>query len=280
MKFTRGQMLLLLGGPSLTLFVFFIVPLGLMFEQSAFRPETGFSAREYAHVLTDSYYWDVLWLTLRLGLLTTALCFVTGYPLAYALTFHMHGRCTRRIVYLILVTPLFTNNIVRSFGWLVVLGRRGIANQAMMGLGLIDRPLSMEYSEFAIVLALSYTLLPFMVLSISSVLQNIGRSLMEASRDLGGSAIVTFCKVTLPLSLPGVIAGSLIVFTLAVSAYVTPSIMGGGRRLVMSMLIYQQYMVTFDETLGAALAVILLVVTLALIGAYTLILERGRRRTG
>lgn len=280
MKLTRGQMLLLLGGPSLTLFVFFIVPLGLMFEHSAFRPETGFSAREYAHVLTDSYYWDVLWLTLRLGLLTTALCFVTGYPLAYALTFHMHGRCTRRIVYLILVTPLFTNNIVRSFGWLVVLGRRGIANQAMMGLGLIDRPLSMEYSEFAIVLALSYTLLPFMVLSISSVLQNIGRSLMEASRDLGGSAIVTFCKVTLPLSLPGVIAGSLIVFTLAVSAYVTPSIMGGGRRLVMSMLIYQQYMVTFDETLGAALAVILLVVTLALIGAYTLILERGRRRTG
>jgi putative spermidine/putrescine transport system permease protein len=201
-----------------------------------------------------------------------------GYPLAYALTFHMHGRWTRRIVYLILVTPLFTNNIVRSFGWLVVLGRRGIANQAMLGLGLIDRPLSMEYSEFAIVLALSYTLLPFMVLSISSVLQNIGRSLLEASRDLGGSAIVTFCKVTLPLSLPGVIAGSLIVFTLAVSAYVTPSIMGGGRRLVMSMLIFQQYMVTFDETLGAVLAVILLVVTLALIAAYTLILERGRRR--
>jgi putative spermidine/putrescine transport system permease protein len=279
MKLTRTQILLLLGGPLLLLFAFFVLPLGLMFMQSAWRLESGLSPQQYGRVLGDGYYWGVLLLTFRLGLLTTLLCFVTGYPLAYAITFHIHRRWARRLVYLILVTPLFTSNIVRAFGWLVVLGRRGMVNQTLLATGLIDRPLSLVYSEFSIVLALSYTLVPFMVLSISSTLQNLSRSLLEASRDLGASATMTFLKVTLPLSLPGVIAGSLIVFTLAVSAYVTPSIMGGGRRMVMSMLIYQQYLVTFDANLGAALAVILLVITLALITAYTLVLERGRRRS-
>jgi len=130
------------------------------------------------------------------------------------------------------------------------------------------------FTEFSIVIGLSYIMTPFMVLTVASVLQNIDRSLHDAAQDLGASRFVTFLKVTLPLSLPGIIAGSLIVFTLSVSAYVTPSILSGGKRVVMSMLIFQQYASVFDFNFGATLAVTLLVTTVLLVLAYLLVLER------
>ena len=127
---------------------------------------------------------------------------------------------------------------------------------------------------------LSYIMTPFMVLTVASVLQNIDRSLEEAARDLGAGRLVTFLKVTLPLSLPGIIAGSLIVFTLSVSAYVTPSILSGGKTVVMSMLIFQQYATVFDFNFGATLAVALLLATILLVVGYLFLVERGPRTAG
>jgi putative spermidine/putrescine transport system permease protein len=170
----------------------------------------------------------------------TVCSLLVGYPLAYYMIYGLNSRFLRRIFYIVVVTPLFTSNIVRSFAWIVMLGRQGIVNDVLQGTGLISSPLFLVYSKTGVVIGLSYVLLPFMVLTVSSILQNLNRSLLEAARDLGATPLVAFLKVTLPLSLPGVIAGSLMVFTLTVSAYVTPSVMSGGRFNVMAMLIFQQ----------------------------------------
>ena len=167
---------------------------------------------------------------------------------------------------------------MRAFGWMVLLGRRGLVNDTLRSIGLIDTPLPLLYGQTSIVIGLVYIMAPFMVLTIAAVLQNIDRSLEEASRDLGAGAWATFTKVTLPLSLPGVVAGSLIVFTLSVSAYVTPSILSGGRQNVTSMLIFQQYGTILNFSFGAALSIVLLATTLILVGAYLVVL--GRTRSG
>jgi putative spermidine/putrescine transport system permease protein len=159
---------------------------------------------------------------------------------------------------------------------MVLLGRRGLVNDALQSFGITDGPLPLLYGQFSIVLGLTYIMAPFMVLTVASVLQNIDRSVEEASYDLGASAWQTFINVTLPLSLPGVVAGSLIVFTLSVSAYVTPSILSGGRQNVTSMLIFQQYGTILNFQFGAALAVVLLAASLILIAGYLKALSRGR----
>ncbi|MBV9521984.1 MAG: ABC transporter permease subunit, partial [Alphaproteobacteria bacterium] len=176
--------------------------------------------------------------------------------------------------------PLFTSNIVRAFAWMVILGRRGMVNSLLLALGLIGAPLDILYSKLSIVVGLSYILLPVMVLSVVSVLQGIDRLLLEAARDLGARPSRAFLSVALPLSLPGVVAGSIIVFALSASAYVIPSILSGGREMVTPILIFQQYTATFRPDIGAALSMVLLAVTLLLIGASLLLLERRLRAAG
>jgi putative spermidine/putrescine transport system permease protein len=267
----------LLGGPLVFLASFFIVPFAWLALDSVQRAGS-VTAANYVKLATDGFYWRTLLLTFEVSLWSTLLCFVLGYPVAYFLNFYARGKLARKLIYIVLVTPLFTSNIVRAFGWIIMLGREGIINQSLIGLGIINAPFQLLYSKSSIVLALSYTLLPFMVLAISSVLQDIDRSVVEAARDLGANPVVTFLKVTFPLSIPGVVAGTLIVFTLATSAYVTPSIMSGGRSIVMPMLIFQQYMVVFDASFGAALSILLLAMTLLLIAAYSVLLNRATRR--
>ena len=279
MRIGRLETFLLLGGPVLFLGVFFLVPFAMMALASMQSDDGTLTSSHYVKLATDGYYWSVLLLTFEIGAGVSLLTFLLGYPLAYYLTFHVSSPALRRIIYIILVTPLFTSTIVRAFGWIVMLGRAGLVNQWLRGLGLISQPLDLIYTQTSIVVSLAYTMLPLMVLAVGSVLQNMNRSLLEAARDLGANSLTTFLKITFPLSLPGVVAGSLIVFTLSVSAYVTPSIMSGGRHLVMSMLIYQQYMVLFDFNFGAALSILLLVMTLLLITAYVLVLERSGRTT-
>jgi putative spermidine/putrescine transport system permease protein len=273
MSLSTAQSFLLLGGAALFMVLFFIGPLLLILHASV-DPPSGGTAANYVKIATDGYYWGVLLHTFHLSLWVTLITFVLGYTLAYYLTFRVQSTLLRRLIYIAIVLPLFTSNIVRSFGWIVMLGRRGMVNEGLMSLGLTEQPLQLLYSTSSIVVSLAYVLLPFMILTITSVLQNINKSLIEASQDLGASPLVTFLKVTFPLSLPGVIAGSLIVFTLSVSAYVTPSIMSGGRQMVMPMLIYDYYMVQLDFSMGATLAILLLVATLTLIGAYLLLLKQ------
>jgi len=277
MRISRAWAFALLGIPIAFVLAFFVVPFGVVLLDS-FRTKAGmWTLEHYAKVMGDLYYWEVLLLTFKLSLYVTLATFLIGYPLAYYIVRHVKSRLIRSLLYIVVVTPLFTSNIVRAFGWMVLLGRRGLVNDVLIATGAIGSPLPLLYGQTSIVIGLTYIMAPFMVLTVASVLQNIDRSLDDAARDLGAGAWTTFWRVTFPLSLPGVVAGSLIVFTLSVSAYVTPSILSGGRQNVTSMLIFQQYGAILNFQLGAALSVVLLVTTLILIGAYLIALDRGRR---
>jgi putative spermidine/putrescine transport system permease protein len=227
----------------------------------------------YARFLGDPYYLRTLLLTLELSLVTTLCALVLGYLVAFQLVRSIRSRTLRRLAYLIVVAPLFTSSIVRSFGWLVSLGNAGFVNRLLRDLGLVDAPIRLMFNEIGVVIGLTHILLPFMILSIAAVLQSIDHTLEEAAMDLGASRLVTFLTVTLPLSLPGVVAGSLIVFSLAMSAYVTPAVLSGGRFKVVPMLIYEQYVSVFDWGFGAAMAVVLLALTLAMTALYTRLLR-------
>ena len=270
----------LMAIPLLFLLAFFAVPFAVVMVDSLSTGDGGFGVSQYAKLLSDWYYFDVLWFTLRVSLWVTLVSFVIGYVLAYVMTRMVQRRWLRRLLYIAVITPLFTSNIVRSFGWMIFLGREGLVNQSLLWGGIIDRPLALLNSELSIVIGMSYIMTPFMVLTIAAVLQNIDRTLEHAAQDLGATPLVSFLKVTFPLSMPGVIAGSLIVFTLSVSAYVTPSILSGGKKTVMSMLIYQQYASIFDFHFGAALAVALLLTTLVLLAlsSITSSLRPGKRK--
>jgi putative spermidine/putrescine transport system permease protein len=273
---SRAAALLLLG-PTAFFALFFAGPLVLLMGESLVGQDGSLTAQNYTDVLADTYYWSAIANTFLISLYVTAFCFVAGYPLAYYLIFHVRASWLRRFIYILLVTPLFTSNIVRAFGWIVILGRRGFVNTALQTIGVTEGPLDLLYSRFSIVIGLGYILLPVMVLTICSVLQNVDRSLIEAARDLGARPSGAFFSVTFPLSVPGVVAGSIIVFALSVSAYVIPSILSGGREVVMSMLIFQQYTATFRPDIGATLSIVLLVVTLLLILGYMLLFDRRAR---
>lgn len=271
---------ILIALPLAFMAVFFLVPFLVTLHASFQTAEGAWTLQHYRKIIADSYYPGIMFTTFKLSLIATVVSFLIGYPIAYFIVNMVKARSARRLCYVLVIMPLFTSNIVRSFGWLILLGRQGLVNNTLVGLGIADRPVSILFTEIAIVIGLAYILVPFMVMTISSVLQTIDRSLVEASLDLGSSRLSTFFYVTLPLSLPGVIAGSLIVFTLAVSAYVVPAIMSGGRVVVMAMPIFDNYASLFDFNFGAALAVGLLVVTLILIALYLLFIERsGARRT-
>lgn len=280
MRITWPNAAVLMLGPIAFFVLFFLAPFGQLIIESFTRQDGGATLANYAAVLTDAYYWRALFNTLLISLCVTVVCFLLGYPLAYFIVFHVRRAWMRRLIYVLLMTPLFTSNIVRAFGWIVILGRRGIVNSSLLAVGLIEAPLDILYSNLSIIIGLSYILLPVIVLSVCSVLQSIDRSLVEAARDLGARPSRAFLSVTFPLSLPGVIAGSIIVFALSVSAYVIPSILSGGRVMVTPILIFQQYTATFRPDIGATLSVVLLAVTLLLIGAYLFIFERRLRAVG
>ena len=223
------------------------------------------SPAAYARVLLDRYHWDVLLVTFRIAGATTLIALALGGTLAWYLVRVVRWRPWRRACVVLLVVPLFTSNIVRSFGWMVLLGRNGLVNEGLVAAGLLDRPMRFLGTETGILIGLVYILLPFAVLAIGNALAAVDPALEQASADLGARPLTTLRTITLPLCLPGVTAGSITVFTLAVSAYVTPALLSGGRITVFSMLIFQQYSSVFDLHYAGALSMTLLVLTLVLV---------------
>ncbi|MGZ9892003.1 ABC transporter permease [Bordetella bronchiseptica] len=274
MHLSRLHIFCLLLIPVTCLFAFCVVPLGVA-GLSSFVSDTGqFSLQTYWEILSTEIYRSTLWATLLISAVVTAIALPFGFLIAYYTVMVVRGRLTRRLIYIAVILPLFTSNIVRAFGFMVLLGRNGFVNNTLLWLGVIDKPLRILYSDVAVVIGLTYIFVPFMVLSIASALQGIDRSLLQASSDLGGGPWATFRKVVVPLSLPGVLAGSVIVFTLSVSAFVTPSVMLGGRGKVMSMLIYEQYVSFMNFPFGAALAITLMFAAFVVVALYSYVFER------
>lgn len=273
---SRTAILGLVALPVAFFTAFFLVPLGTVLIASVMSGGQ-FSAANYARILFDGYHWEVLGTTFRLGIATTLISILIGYPLAWYLVRIVKWRSWRRICVILLILPLFTSNIVRSFGWMVLLGRNGLVNESLESLSLIDRPIRFLGTETGILIGLVYILLPFIVLTIGNALARVDTTVEQASADLGASPASTFWHVTFPLSIPGVVSGAIMVFALAVSAYVTPALLSGGKVTVLAMLIFQQYSTVFDFNYGGALAITLLVFTLAMIAAASLVSRLGAR---
>jgi putative spermidine/putrescine transport system permease protein len=217
----------------------------------------------YVEFLSDSYYRAALWRSLSMATQVTLWCLVLGFPLAYALS-RLRG-FARAALYIAILLPLLTSQVVRTFGWMILLSNSGFINRTLIDLGLIASPIPMMYRMSGIIIALVEVLLPFMVLALDAALLNIDPHLYEAARNLGARSARIFLQITLPLSLPGIVSGSVLVFALAISAFVTPSLIGGPRVEVMATLIYQQGISLMNWPFGAAIAFIMLFAMVAIL---------------
>ena len=265
--------------PAALLFLlFFVLPFGVMAALSVLsgnpvsNPDVAFTWRHYQRLFESDLYFDALVTTLRIGAITTLIALAIGYPLAHWMA-RMRSRLGHALLLMAVIAPLLTGIVVRTFAWMTVLGDRGVINTTLQALGLIDKPLPLMYNEFGVIVGLVHIYVPFMVLTLVGVIGRIDRSLEEAARGLGASRTRTFLEVTLPLSLPGIVAGSLLVFALAISAYVTPVLLGGNSVLTVPMLIYQQVSASFNLGFAGALGAVLLAVALILVFAYNKILN-------
>jgi len=270
----------LIGPACLWLAVFFLVPLLLVMRLSffGFSPTGGMipalQMGNYWKIFTDEYYVNIFVRTFRISLLVTLFTLVLGYPEAYYLT-RIRGRA-KAVVLLAVLSPLIVSAITRTFGWFILLSPTGLVNGALMALGLTRAPVKLIYSETGIVIGLTHVLVPFMVLSIYASLQRRNATLVPAAHTLGAGPVRAFLAITLPLSLPGIVAGSVLVFTLSMSAFVTPAILGGTRVRVVAYLIYEEFLLSLNWPFGAALALLLVAITMLVVLGYNRWLERGR----
>lgn len=252
----RGSALALPLALFYTLFVF--APFGLL-AMVSLGSDPSFSdwgLTQYRRFWGDAYQRQILWNTVLLGAETTAATALLAYPLAW--TFVRAAPRWQKLLLFIIVLPLLTSAVVRTFAWVVILGRLGIINHTLIELGLTSAPLSLLYSHGAVVMALAQIELPLMCLPLITALQRVDPALLDAARSLGGSRWRSFFTVVLPLSLPGLIAGAVLVFASAVSAFVTQTLVGGGRMIFMPYHLYQQTIQANDWPFAAALAMILL----------------------
>ena len=258
---TMAVPLLLLAPALVFLAVFFIGPLVINVQESLKAPAAFPSAAQYVKIFTDAYYLTVLGHTILFGLAVTLICLLFGYPLAYALARAEGG--WKAILLFVVVAPLLTNVVVRSYGWMIVLGGSGLINNVLGRLGF--EPLELMYSWGTVTLAMAHVLLPFMVLSIASVLETHDRTLDEAAATLGADPRTVFTQVVFPLSIEGVITGCILVFTVSIGSFVTLLLLGKTSTMTFAVLIYQQLSIASNWAFGAALGMILLVlVVLAL----------------
>ncbi|CAN5523672.1 ABC transporter permease [soil metagenome] len=275
----------LLGAPVLLLlFVFLVLPYGEMIAMSFRTPATAapygdaWTFANYFRAVGDLFYLDVLGYTLAVGTLIALLTLLLSYPIALHLA--RVGDRWHLLFYTFVVSPLLVGVLVRNFGWMIVLSFSGPLNQLLISLGLIDHPLRLLFNLPVVVLALVHVFVPFMVLPITNALRNIDPALEEASNSLGATQWETFCRVTLPLSLPGVLAGVTLVFAMAMSAFVTPSLLGGQTVVLMPSIIIQQLVGAFAWPFGAALAMTLSLAMLAEISLLTMLMRPLMRRIG
>lgn len=259
MKATTRQHMLGIAPAVLFLLVFFIAPL-IDNTINSLEIDAGWSAANYVRLVTDGYYLTVIGRTLWVSFLTTVFCILIGFPVAYHLVRHS-GRLSTLLIFL-LVAPLMTSIIMRTYGWQVILARAGMLNTVLDGLGLIDRPLRLINSPVSVMIGLVHILVPYMVISIAAVLQGVDRRLEEAAGILGAGPVSTFRHVTLPLSVPGIVTGSIIVFMMCNGSFLTMLLLGNNSVVTLPVLIYQQFTLIGDAKFSAAMGNILLLLAL------------------
>jgi putative spermidine/putrescine transport system permease protein len=254
--------------PALMLLVAgFVGPMLLFFVQTL-AGDGGLATlvERFASVLATDAVSTALTTTLVIGLLVTLSVLFISYPVAYYMA--NRGGLRFTLVLFCIIVPYFTSIIVRTYAWMVLLGRNGLINETLITIGLIDQPLDLLYTQTAVVIGMVYVLLPYMVLTLFATMKSIDPSLMRAARGLGAGSVYAFCRVYLPLSMHGVISGSLIVFILAIGFFITPALMGGPADVMIAMLIERAIEITLDWPGAAVMSLVLLLLTLALYAVY------------
>ncbi len=272
LPFDRWAILLL---PALlTLAIVFFAPILLLALQS-FHPSAGlgqlgkeWTLENYWNFVTDSFYWGIMLDTLLMATIVVTVCMVVAYPVAYFLA-RMRSRWKPVLVFLI-VSPLLISVVIRNLGWLPILGNSGLINWILRSLGILEEPIQLAGNFTGACIGLIHAWLPIMILTIMTVIQRIELEIEEASINLGASPFETFWRVLLPLSRPGLLAGYLLVFTVVISAFVTPGMLGGKRVLVMAVYVEQQLRVVLNYATSSTAAIILMITA----GALTLIALR------
>ena len=263
---------LLISPALLWLLLFFLIPLGIMLVYSfCQRSRYGgvvwdFTINNYLKVSKPIYLKPVL-RSFWVATVNTIICLLIGYPAAY----YISSRPTvkvKNILLLLIILPLWTNFVVRTYAWMVILREGGVINTILMKLNLIEKPLELLFTKKAVIIGLAYGYLPFMIWPLYVSIEKVDRSFLEAANDLGANRLQTFFRVMLPLTLPGIVAGSILVFIPTLGAFVMPDLLGGAKDMMIGNLIQNQYVKVRNCPFGSALSFILLIIVLALLLLY------------
>lgn len=251
------------------LFFFFLVPLGIVLVYSFAQRgvyggiEWAFSLENYARAL-DPLYVKILWRSLGMALFTTIFCLLCGYPFAYFIAFAPAQ--LKNLLLILLIIPFWTNFLIRTYAWIVILQEEGLINSLLLSIGVIRQPLNLLYTPMSVMLGMVYGYLPFMVLPLYSSLEKLQPALLEASMDLGANRLKTFLHVTLPLTAPGIAAGVVLVFIPTIGEFIIPDILGGAKTVLIGNLITNQFLTARDWPFGAAITFIVVLFVLAGLG--------------
>ncbi len=267
---TRNLLILLLPA-TIWLLIFFIIPLIIVLVYSFLERGTyggvtwEFTLKNYQRLANDLYL-NIFWRSLGLASLTTLICLIIGYPLAFFIA--TSSTRWRNLLLFLVIIPFWTNFLVRTYAWMIILRSEGMINTILQSLNLIQEPLNLLFTPFAVIVGLIYGYLPFMILPLYATIERLNFSLVEAAQDLGANQIRTFFRIILPLTLPGIIAGSILVFIPALGAFITPDILGGAKTVMVGNLIQNQFLQARDWPFGSALSMGLMVLVLIPVMIY------------
>ena len=259
----RSALLGLTSPAVLVILTVMVIPVGWLFYLSFIGSDGNFSLEHYQRMLDSKSYARIFLTTFKVSLLTTAICILIGYPLAYFLS-QLPARVAN-ICMLSVLLPFWTSLLVRTYSWLVLLQRKGIVNQLGMEIGLWDEPLKLVHNLSGTLVGMVHIMLPFLILPLYASMKSIPQDYIKASSNLGATPTQSFWQIFFPLSMPGLMAGSLIVFILSLGFFVTPAILGGGKVIMVAMQITNNIELFFDWGAASALGVVLLVMTFAIL---------------
>ena len=277
------------GVPYLWLLVFFLAPFAIVLRISFADPLIGqppftplhdeahglqLTADNYRFLTEDDLYWVSYLKSMRIALVATLLCLLIGYPMAYGIA--RARPVWRNVLLLLVMLPFWTSFLLRVYAWMGMLSGQGVVNKALLALGLVDQPVQILYTDFAVCLGIVYTYLPFMILPLYAVLERLDGDLLDAAADLGGGPRQAFLDITLPLSAPGVVAGSMLVFIPALGEFVIPSLLGGLDTLMIGRTLYDEFFINRDWPLASAVASVLVLILVLPIVVFQRVSQLGR----
>ena len=272
----KNNILILPGVAWITIFLF--IPCLVIISYSFFERgvyggiEYNFNFDNYNRVIEFTYF-KILINSAKIAFLSALIAIVIGYPAAYFI--HLSPKKYQLILLFLVMLPFWSNYLIRTYAWMVLLNNQGIINNTLLWIGLIEEPIKILYTQSAVIIGLVYNYLPFVVLSIFSSISKMDNNLIEASKDLGSNSVNTFFKITLPLTLPGVAAGFVFVFVLSIGNFITPDLLGGGKFLMIGNLIYDQYLSARDWPFGSSLSFVLISIMLLLLFVQAVLIRKN-----